>query len=202
MKALIADDEKPVRDCIQLLVDWSQYGISQVFEAEDGREAMEVIRRHGPMVVLMDIMMPLTGGLQLMDWIHSYASECRVIAISGYTDYDYVRQIFIQGGIDYIRKPIQPQKLYDALAKAVKELKDGMGEEELAGEAGVFEQIREYIDTHYQEELSLKSWNRLRPTPTGKGAVEKGCRTTQQNVVRHPCSRDDNEQRSSLLWGI
>lgn len=126
MKALIADDEKPVRDCIQLLVDWSQYGISQVFEAEDGREAIQVIRGQGPMIVLMDIMMPLTGGLQLMEWIHSYASECRVIAISGYTDYDYVRQIFIQGGIDYIRKPIQPQKLYDALAKASAELKNSI----------------------------------------------------------------------------
>lgn len=173
MKALIIDDEKPVRDCINLLVNWSEYGIEAVYEAEDGQEAIAIIKQEQPDLILTDIRMPGADGLQLMDWIYHNACRCKVIAISGYTDYEYVRQIFLQGGIDYILKPIQPQKLNQALKNALSQLEQeqvqmetevgsalsrntpGAGSDDAID--SVYYQIKYYIDENYSQELSLAS---------------------------------------------
>ena len=104
MKVLIVDDEKPVRDCVQLLVNWEDYHIDRVFEAEDGYEAIRIIKEEQPELILTDIMMPVTDGLHLMEWIYQNKIHSKVITISGYPDYEYVRQIFVQGGVDYILK--------------------------------------------------------------------------------------------------
>lgn len=159
MKALIIDDEKPVRDCINLLVQWSDYGIDTVFEAEDGQEAIQIIEREQPELILTDIRMPGADGLKLMDWIYHNARRCKVIAISGYTDYEYIRQIFLQGGTDYILKPVQQQKLNNAIKNAIAQLEqervrreDGV---EGDGADSIYYQIKYYIDKNYREELSL-----------------------------------------------
>lgn len=48
MKVLIIDDEKPVRECINLLVDWKDYNTEKVLEADDGYDAIQLIKRHQP----------------------------------------------------------------------------------------------------------------------------------------------------------
>lgn len=57
-----------------------------------------------------------------MDWIVENSVSTPVIAISGYTDYEYIRNFFIKGGLDYILKPIQPDKLNLAVQKAQSEI--------------------------------------------------------------------------------
>ena len=52
MKLLIIDDEKPVRDCIKLLIPKSTYKISEIYEAEDGLEAVQLIRQYSPDLIL------------------------------------------------------------------------------------------------------------------------------------------------------
>lgn len=69
MKLLIIDDEKPVRDCIKLLIPKSTYKISEIYEAEDGLEAVQLIRQYSPDLIFTDICMPISDGLELMDWI-------------------------------------------------------------------------------------------------------------------------------------
>lgn len=162
MKILIADDEKPVRDAILLLVDWNEFCIDQIFQAEDGSEAISLINREHPDLVLTDIMMPVSTGLYLMEWIYRNSVPCKVIAISGYTDYEYVRQIFIQGGIDYISKPIQPQKLHNALRKAISQIEIERASAPASAEIpqaqdpnAVFYQIKCYIDECYTQNLTL-----------------------------------------------
>ena len=82
MKVLIVDDEKPVRDCVQLLVNWEDYHIDRVFEAEDGYEAIRIIKEEQPELILTDIMMPVTDGLHLMEWIYQNKIHSKVITIS------------------------------------------------------------------------------------------------------------------------
>lgn len=160
MKVLIIDDEKPVRECINLLVDWKDYNTEKVLEADDGYDAIQLIKRHQPELILTDIKMPVTNGLMLMDWIYHNAPSSKVIAISGYTDYDYVRQIFLQGGVDYILKPIQPQKLHEALKKAISLIEQSklnnsphISHNEL--EDDIYYQIKTYIEQNYNQDLSL-----------------------------------------------
>jgi len=163
MKILIIDDEKPVRDCIHLLVNWTDFNIDTVYEAEDGHEAIRMISEQQPDIIITDIRMPITDGLQLMDWIHHNHPKSQVIAVSGFTDYEYVRQFFIQGGIDYINKPIQPQKLHDALRKTLSTIERNKLNTtiqpiaSISDDENIYYQIKYYIDEYYYKELSLNT---------------------------------------------
>ena len=159
MKLLIIDDEKPVRDCIKLLIPKNTYKISEIFEAEDGLEAVQLIRQYSPDLIFTDICMPISDGLELMDWIVENSVSTPVIAISGYTDYEYIRNFFIKGGLDYILKPIQPDKLNLAVQKAQGEIEKKKvitptHEEDYITE-DIFISIKKYIDQNYSNQLTL-----------------------------------------------
>ncbi|MBJ8191774.1 response regulator, partial [Bacillus cereus] len=98
MKVLIVDDEKHVRHAIRMLVHWEACGVSEVIEAESGDQAIEVITALSPPVVLTDMRMPGKDGVALMEWIQVNSPATRVVVVSGYDDFDLVRQVIRRGG--------------------------------------------------------------------------------------------------------
>ncbi|SFJ49504.1 two-component system, response regulator YesN [Paenibacillus sp. UNC496MF] len=120
MKALIVDDERHVREAVKLLVGWQDYGIDAVLEAENGQAAIELAERERPALVFTDMMMPVLGGDKLMAWLAERAPESKVIVISGHDNFEYVRTAVKYGGLDYILKPIDPDQLNQAVARAVE----------------------------------------------------------------------------------
>ncbi len=123
MRALIVDDERHVREAIRLLVDWQAYGIDEVTEAQDVASAIERINQDSPQIVFTDMMMPGQLGTDLLAWIREHAPSAKVIVISGHDDFDFVRKTVLYGGMDYILKPIDPEQLNQAVAKAVQSRK-------------------------------------------------------------------------------
>ncbi|MFD1955896.1 helix-turn-helix domain-containing protein [Paenibacillus thailandensis] len=124
MKALIVDDEARVRKAVRLLVDWEEHGISDIAEAENGSEAVRYIEAEKPAVVIMDMMMPEFNGIDLMSWVSENANTVKFIVVSGHNDFDFVRQTVRNGGIDYLLKPIEPDAINAAVAKAVREWRE------------------------------------------------------------------------------
>ncbi|MBY9078543.1 response regulator [Paenibacillus sp. HN-1] len=124
MIALIVDDESRVRKAVRLLVDWGSHGITEIMEAGSGSEAIELIRSHRPMLVIMDMMMDFGSGLELMAWVSEHAGSTKFIVVSGHDDFDFVRNAVRHGGIDYILKPIEPEAINTAVAKAVAAWKE------------------------------------------------------------------------------
>lgn len=121
MKALIIDDEKHVRDAIRMLVNWGAYGITSLFEAKDGAEAIGIIQGQQPEIIFTDMMMPNMDGSELLEWAAQHAPASKLIVISGHDDFRLVRNALKFGGIDYILKPIEPEQLNSALTRAVEE---------------------------------------------------------------------------------
>ncbi|WP_134700687.1 response regulator [Ammoniphilus sp. YIM 78166] len=119
MKLLIIDDENPVRKSIRLLVDWTSLGIQTIWECQNGMEAIELMETVQPDIIITDIMMPLKDGLELMDWMKTHQVDANIIVISGFDDFDFVRQTLKHGAVDYLLKPINPQHLMDAAKKAI-----------------------------------------------------------------------------------
>ena len=119
MKVLIVDDEKHVRDAINLLAHWEEHGITEVLQASDGEAAITMIEAHKPQIVLTDMRMPHKDGTELLTWLHTHAPSIKVVVISGYDDFNLVRHTLISGGMDYILKPVQAAALNTALAQAV-----------------------------------------------------------------------------------
>lgn len=121
MKALIVDDEARVRKAVRLLVDWEKHDIREIAEAGGGNEAIEIIQSFGPQLVIMDMMMESGHGLELMAWVREHAGNVKFIVVSGHDDFDFVRSAVRHGGIDYILKPIEPEAINAAVAKAVEQ---------------------------------------------------------------------------------
>jgi len=128
LKALIVDDEKHVRDAIRLLVDWSRHGIDTIFEASDGQAAIDCVLREKPEIIMTDMMMPGVGGVELLEWLHTNAPASKTVVISGHDDFSLLRHTVKYGGTDYILKPIDPDQLDEALAKAVNTWRREEGE--------------------------------------------------------------------------
>ncbi|MDQ1910140.1 response regulator [Paenibacillus sp. GD4] len=119
MRAIIIDDEKHVREAIKLLVPWEQYGIEEVFEAQDGLEASRMIVRERPQLIFTDMMMPQKSGVELLDWLQEHYPHGKTIVISGHDDFELLRHTIKAGSVDYILKPIDADQLLSAVSKAV-----------------------------------------------------------------------------------
>ncbi|GMK38690.1 hypothetical protein PCCS19_17440 [Paenibacillus sp. CCS19] len=120
MIVLIVDDEQHAREAAKLLVPWEQLGVTELLEAENGAEAQEIITRKHPSIIVTDMHMPLTDGMQLIEWLDSNEPEAKLIVISGYNDFKYVRHTLKHGGIDYLLKPIDPAQLLSAVHRAIE----------------------------------------------------------------------------------
>ena len=68
---LIVDDEKQTREGIKRLLEWQDYGIEICGEAGNGQEALKIIERQRPDIILLDIQMPVMNGLELAKIIHA-----------------------------------------------------------------------------------------------------------------------------------
>ena len=115
MKVLIVDDEPLARNRLVRLVT-QQSGFEVIAEAGNGQQAIEACQQHSPDVVLMDIRMPVMDGLQAARQIAEAEQPPAVIFCTAYND--YALQAFEAQAVDYLLKPVNRDKLGEALAKA------------------------------------------------------------------------------------
>ncbi len=119
MKVLIVDDEKNVLDVIKILGEWEAQGITKILEASRGEEAKILIEKESPEIIFTDIKMPGMNGLELMKWLDSNSYQGKVIFITGYNDYSYMRQAIKHNSFDYLMKPIEADVFNEILKEAV-----------------------------------------------------------------------------------
>ena len=81
------------------------------------REALEVIRRTRPDVLITDIRIPYLDGLSLIESAQEFLTGCDYIIISAYQEFSYARRALYLGALDYIDKPVTKDKLRDAFAR-------------------------------------------------------------------------------------
>lgn len=104
-KIVIVDDEVLARQGLKHLVNWEQEGFEIAGEASHGGEALELIERLRPHIVITDIVMPVMDGLELARAVKNRFPEIKMIVLSSFGEFDYVRSSFQSGAVDYILKP-------------------------------------------------------------------------------------------------
>jgi DNA-binding NarL/FixJ family response regulator len=110
MRILIADDHQLVRASLRsLLADFPD--IEVVAEAADGREAVKLVAKHRPEMVLMDISMAGLNGIDATRHIAREHPHVRVIILSMHTDNRYVLQALRAGASGYVLKGSTPKEL-------------------------------------------------------------------------------------------
>ena len=116
-KLLIADDEPTIRLMVRRIFEREYV----VLEAKNGKEAVELALHHIPDIILMDVMMPDTDGLTALNTIRNNkrASSIPVIMFTG-AGYELNEALARNlGAKAYLRKPVTPQELLDAVNKII-----------------------------------------------------------------------------------
>lgn len=124
-KVLIVDDEALVSVMIKSLVQWEDIDVSIEYEAENGKQALEIIRTEGDVdIVITDMNMPVMDGLELIKEIGTMKEPLPVIVLSAYEDYRLVRDAFKLGIRDYLLKTeIDSDNLSALVLQVIQRLK-------------------------------------------------------------------------------
>lgn len=107
---VIADDHTLVREGTKQLLD-EHPGLSVVGEAADGQEAVEVVTRLKPDVVLMDIAMPGMNGIEATKRIKETNPSTSVLVLTAYDDEQYIYALLDAGAAGYLLKNVSGEEL-------------------------------------------------------------------------------------------
>ncbi|MBL7005496.1 MAG: response regulator [Spirochaetia bacterium] len=118
---LLVDDEKKIRQGLLQIVNWDDLGYKVSGSCENGYEAVLFIQKNPVDVVITDIKMPRMSGIELMDYLRIHNPEIKIIILSGYDEFEYVKEALSCGALDYILKPTNIDELEQILDRT-KEL--------------------------------------------------------------------------------
>jgi DNA-binding NarL/FixJ family response regulator len=117
IRVILAEDHHLVRQGIRVLLERAE-DIEVVAEAADGREAVELVERLAPDVVLMDIAMPRLNGAEATSRIGALDVPTQVVILSMYSDPTLVRQALRSGAVGYVLKRSVTEELLLAIRAA------------------------------------------------------------------------------------
>ncbi len=121
-KVLIIDDEEAVRKTVRLQLRGTDY---DVIEAENGEKGIELLNAlDNPLavdVIICDIRMPKVNGVEAVAYFRREYPSTPVIVLTGYPDMNLAVEFLKEGVIDYLVKPVEREKLIEAVAKAARQ---------------------------------------------------------------------------------
>jgi two-component system, NarL family, response regulator LiaR len=119
IKVLIVDDHQMVRQGLRTFLEL-QEDILVAGEASDGQQAVELVRKLAPDVVLMDLVMPRLDGIGATRQIKQAAPQVKVIALTSFTEDDKVFPAIQAGASSYLLKDVSPDDLVEAVRAAYR----------------------------------------------------------------------------------
>ncbi len=136
---LIVEDEKMIRMGIRVILQNGDIPHQMIRECRNGKEAIELLKETVYDLVITDIRMPGMDGIQLSEWICNHIEEENrpsIIAVSGYAEFNYVREIMKNGAVDYILKPVDNEELIQLCWKIEEAYKNKLRERGIYQEDG------------------------------------------------------------------
>lgn len=121
-RILIIDDEPWSRKVVLQLGAWNELNLEVVGEAEDGNHGLELIKGLKPDIVITDMKMPGINGIELLKNVKELYPDIKLIVMSGYDDFEYLRQAIRSRAMEYLLKPIDPDELNAVLRQCIREL--------------------------------------------------------------------------------
>jgi DNA-binding NarL/FixJ family response regulator len=116
IRLLIVDDHQMVRDGIRVMLESKENFLRfEIDEAENGEIAIRKILKKEFDIVLIDYQLPGMSGTETLQRIHLYKKDIRVLALSNYDEFSYVKSMINEGANGYILKNIEPSQLIQAI---------------------------------------------------------------------------------------
>jgi two-component system, response regulator YesN len=161
---VVAEDEERMRDYVTRKIAELEPYFKCVGSAADGEEAVELVERYLPDLLITDIKMPVLDGLALVERIRATNADIRIVIISGYSEFEYARRAIELGVDDYLLKPIDPEGLREILRRLRIRLESQAGSVDReycldrtgAREEELVKAIKVYLQENYREAYSLE----------------------------------------------
>ena len=122
IQVIIADDEPLIRNGLTRLIDWSRFQMEVAATFPNGSLALEYIAKEQVDLVIVDIKMPVMDGIHLMRECQNRNYSCHFIVLSGYSDFEYVKQAAQLGIENYLLKPVDSQELSQTLLQVMRKI--------------------------------------------------------------------------------
>lgn len=141
---LVVDDEKGIREGCRRILTSEGYAVDV---AENGKQGLDKVKAASYDLILVDLMMPVMGGIEFMEAVRQFDSEIIMIVITGFATVETAVEAMKHGAYDYVPKPFTPEQLVSVLNR-------GLEKRRLSKEA---EKLREERDQKLLEVASEKS---------------------------------------------
>jgi two-component system response regulator YesN len=116
LKVIIVDDNVPSADGLARSIDFKSVGFECAGVAYNGRQALELVQKHQPNVVITDVRMPIMDGLELAKQLREEYPGIAIMILSAYDEFEYAKTAIDYGVAAYLLKPLDPKKLESIVA--------------------------------------------------------------------------------------
>ena len=120
-RVLIADDEMIERTVLFRTLDKNLKGQCQIFQAENGRETLEIYEREQIQILILDIEMPGINGIEAAERIRQKDKECSIIFLTAFDEFSYAKKAITVRALDYLLKPYDEQELMLVMDEAMSQ---------------------------------------------------------------------------------
>ncbi len=149
LTVLVVDDDPNTVQMLEDSVPWENYGVSQIYSAYQGYQALDIIRENVPDIVISDIEMPQMDGLEMMKQLSQASNRPEIICLTCHDNFDYARQAIIYGVSAYLLKPFRLDEFSGVLLKTIvrcqKKMENQKLMRELENNRRQFEKNQDYL---------------------------------------------------------
>lgn len=167
---IIVDDELKIREGLQNLFPWNNYGYEIKGTFANGRQALDFLEKSKADVVLTDICMPLMDGIELNRQINIKYPDTLVVYLTGYSDFKYMQAAIRNHAADYLLKPIRHDDLYTCLEKIHQKLDKKYhirpgNETDSAYYGKIIVEVVHYLEENYRTATLTEAASRVNMSP-------------------------------------
>lgn len=119
-RALLADDEALEREGLRIILDKNFNNQFDIYEATNGREAIEKAYEIKPDIIIMDIKMPGISGIEAIAEIRKRLSNVKIIVLSAYDSFSYAKEAVNLNVFEYLLKPIKRSTIIECIERAIR----------------------------------------------------------------------------------
>lgn len=119
---MIVDDEPIILQGLRSLIDWESLDIEIVAEASCGSDALDILLTQKVHILITDIKMSYMNGLELIKQIRERKLTTKIIVLSGYDDFTYIKEAVNYGIENYLLKPVSDTELLSTLQLTIEQL--------------------------------------------------------------------------------
>lgn len=156
---LLVEDEPLLLRSLERCIRKLDMGFEPI-TAQNGQEAIELLKNSEIHLIISDIIMPIVSGLELLEYVDHHLPHIPVIILSGHADFTYAQTALRTGAFDYILKPFSEERIENILLKAKLKLGSQyhlLEEDTLSGKSTQqsIEYARLYLKEHYADQIDL-----------------------------------------------